>query len=125
MPNLHDPYLNTVKRSLDEAKVKQRKKNIENTPRESKKKFSKKIVLADYIHLPESLQKFFLLNIFIFIPYLIGLIAMFIILKQEVLKEYTDFNVDLFILKWTIGYELLAFILLLIIIKSALTFRNN
>ena len=128
MLGTHDPYLNTVKRSLSEKKNKIRKDKIEDlkdSQKESNNFFSQNIILSDYIYLPESLQRFFLLTIFILIPYILGILIMFTFIESEKFKELTTLTFDLYMLTWTIGYETIAFILLLLIIKSALTFRKK
>ena len=120
MPMLHDPYLDTARRSLDEEKIKLRKKKIEDSTTTSKSFFSKNIIISDYIHLPENFQSFFLISLFIFIPYLCGTLILLVILK-----EYANLDIDSFMIAWTIGYEVIAFILLLIIMKSALYFKKT
>jgi len=125
MTNTHDPYLNTVKRSLNEAKIKSRKTKVKRTDVVEKNFFSRSIILSDYIYLPESLEKFLLLNIFVFIPYIFGLLIMFIIMNEEKFQEFRIFNFDIYMLTWIIGYESIALILLILIIKSAFTFRRK
>ncbi|CAA6813727.1 MAG: Unknown protein [uncultured Sulfurovum sp.] len=124
MPEQHDPYLNTIQRGLNEDKIKTRKKKVENTEPKSKSFFTKNIILSDYIHLPESLQKFFLLTTFILIPYILGVFIMSVVMGYKTLKDFTTFNFDLYMLSWTIGYETMALILLIIIIKSAIVFKK-
>ena len=125
MINTHDPYLNTVKRSLNEERIKSRKKNIEKNEVTKKSFFSKNIIISDYIYLPESLQKTFLLSMFILIPYLFGTVIILILIGNGLFKEGITFSFDFFMLSWTIGYETIAFILLILIIKSAFTFNRN
>ena len=125
MINTHDPYLNTVKRSLNEAKIKIRKNKIKKTEVIKKSFFSKSIIISDYIYLPESLQKIFLLSIFILIPYFFGTVIILILIGNGLFKEGITFSFDFFMLSWTIGYETIAFILLMFIIKSAFSFNRN
>jgi len=123
MPNVHDPYLDTVRRSLNDEKIKSRKNKIEKINETQKSFLSKKIILSDYIYLPEELQNLFLLAIFITIPYIFGVFILLIVIGVEKFKEFIQFNFDIFMLIWTVGYESIAFLLLLAIIKSALTFQ--
>jgi hypothetical protein len=125
MTGTHDPYLNTVKRSISEKKNKIRKEKLKETKEEPKSFLSKSIVISDYIYLPESLQNFFLLTIFVLIPYMLGIFVMFIFIGSEEFHEVTTLTFDLYMLTWTIGYETIAFILLLLILKSAFTFKNK
>ena len=125
MPNVHDPYLDTVRRSLNDEKIKSRKNKIEKINETQKSFLSKKIILNDYIYLPEELENLFLLTIFISVPYIFGLLILFTIIEFEKFKEFIKFNFDMFMLTWTIGYESIALLLLIIIIKSALSFKKK
>jgi len=120
MPTIHDPYLDTVRRSLNDEKMKSRKNKID-----AKEKFlSKKITLNDYIHLPEELEKLFLLSSFILVPYIFGLFILFIIAFKE-FNQFIKFNFDMLMLTWTVGYETIAILLLLTIVKSAFSFKKK
>ncbi len=123
MPTIHDPYLNTVRRTLNEEKIKSRKKKIEEKTIAEESFFSKNIIISEYIYLPEGVEKFLLINLFLFLPYLLGVIIMLVILNIYTIEDYTTFNFDLFMLHWTIGYETLAVLLLLLIMKSAFIFK--
>lgn len=125
MTSTHDPYLNTVKRSLTEKKNKIRKEKIKEIEEEPQAFLSKNILISDYIYLPESLQKIFLLTLFIGLPYFFGIIVLFIILSYAAFKEYANLTFDLFMFSWTVGYESIAFILLILILKNAFTFRKR
>jgi len=122
----HDPYLNTVRRSLDEKKMKIRKEKLKNEEEEQKAKgfFSKRVSLNHYIDLPESIQNLMLFIFFIAIPYFFGLMFIFFVLAQASVQSYKSLELNSFPLTWTIGYECLAFLLLLLIMKSALTFKQ-
>ena len=122
MPNVHDPYLDTVRRSLNEEKIRLRKNRVKET---DKKSFlSQNIILSDYIYLPEELQNLFLLAIFILIPYGFGVLILFIIKFNE-FSQFMQLNFDMFMLTWTVGYESLALLLLLAIVKSAFSFKRK
>ena len=125
MSTSHDPYLNTVKRTLNEERIKKRQKELQDSPLENKGFFSKQIDLADYIYLPESLQNFFITSLFILIPYLFGSFIMFILRVQNIISEPANFTFDSFMLMWIIGYECLAFIVLVLIIKSSFTYTGK
>ena len=124
MPSTHDPYLDTVRRSLNEVKIKSRQDKIKKIDAE-KKFLSQKITLSDYIYLPEELEKLFLLTVFILIPYILGLFVLLNVVDFEKFKEFITFNFDMFMLTWTVGYETIALLLLLTIIKSAFTFKKK
>ena len=125
MPMIHDPYLDTVRRSLNEERMKLRKNKVLNSKKKPNSFLSKEIIVSDYIYLPESLQNFFLLTLFITIPYLIGIFLLLLIFSQETYSEYINFTFDSFIFTWTVGYEGLTILLILLIIKSAFTFKAS
>ena len=117
---IHDPYLDTVRRSLNDEKIKSRKNKID-----AEQKFlSQKVTLNDYIHLPEELEKLFILSSFILVPYIFGLFILFIITFKE-FNQFIKFNFDMLMLTWTVGYETIAILLLLTIVKSAFSFKKK
>ncbi len=126
MSGTHDPYLATAKRTLSDKEIKSRiKKQAKNKP-VSKSFLSQEIDIRDYIYLPESLQKIFILALFIIVPYIIGLITMTILNGyNDGFQEYSKMIFDIFMFTWTMGYEILALMLLLFIIKSAFTFKKE
>ena len=120
MPTIHDPYLDTVRRSLNDEKIKSRKNKID-----AEQKFlSQNITLNNYIHLPEELEKLFILSSFILVPYIFGLFILYIIAFKE-FNQFIKFNFDMLMLTWTVGYESIAILLLLIIMKSAFSFKKK
>lgn len=126
MSSIHDPYLNTAKRTLEEKKVKQRQQVIiENKITKSKQLPKKNDFLSQNIDLPENLNTILLVNFLIFIPYLIGLVIIYLFSTETTSKEYINLDAYSFMLLWTIGYELIAFTLLTYIIKSAFSFKKR
>jgi len=125
MPTSHDPYLDTARRSLNEVKIKSRKNKIKNIKSPQKNFLSKTIILSDYIYLPEELEKIFLLTIFILVPYIFGVFILFCVVDFEKFKEFITLNFDMFMLTWTVGYESIALLLLLTIIKSSFSFKKR
>jgi len=127
MQTAHDPYLITVKRSMDEQKIKIRKKKfqleIENKP--SKNFLYRDVNINYFQHLPKGVQKFLFIGFSILFPYIIGTIFIFFALAYASLETYYNLQMNSFMLSWIIGYECLAFILLLFIIKSAFCFRKS
>lgn len=124
MPEQHDPYLNTVKRTLDDKQNKERKRKFEKQNKTVKRQnfLEQNIDLNNY--LPESLRNILLTALFIMLPYIIGIIFLFLIIAQANVEIYNKIDANSFLLAWTIGYELIAFCLLLIIIKSAISFHK-
>jgi hypothetical protein len=121
MPNSNDPYRNTVKRTLEEREcIKRRKKFIENSSNRPSKAF-----LDQSVELPESINNILGLGIFALLPYMIGVMFIFLIIAQANIETYRNTDMNSFLLAWTIGYELIAAILLLFILKSAIEFKKK
>ena len=122
----HDPYLATVKRTLQEKQQKEQKKEFIEKQNQVKRKsfFQQSIDLNDHIYLPESLQKTFALGVFIFIPYTIGLLFLFFVVAHADFQTYEDMGIDSYLLPWTIGYECIATLLIMSIIKSAVHYSS-
>ena len=124
MPDVYDPYRNAVRQTLQDKAIEIRKKKfMEKNSREKAKKFlQKKVYLSDFINLPEGLANSIFLGLFIAIPYLLGIIFIFIILAKASFHTYETIE-NSFAFSWVIGYEVLASLLLLMILKSSLTFK--
>jgi len=124
MSNVYDPYRNAVRQTLQDKAIEIRKKKfMEKNNREKAKKFlQKKVYLSDFINLPEGLANSIFFGLFIAIPYLLGIIFIFIILAKASFHTYETIEKS-FAFSWVIGYEVLASLLLLMILKSSLTFR--
>lgn len=129
MPHVHDPYLNTVKRTLEEENIKKRKSQtqvIDTVPEEkSKNNFFQRLLLNKDLYVPMYVQITLLINFIIFIPYLIGSILMFLFIDQEKLKEHLPFDVDSFVLSWLMGYQVIIFFVLLLILKTMFSHQKN
>ncbi len=115
----HDPYLNTVKRSIDEERIKNRKKNLELEKENGEKNdfFSKNIDLNRILDLPDGVQQFILFGLFLFVPYLVGSVFMFI--TQQDMSSFQNESINKCLLLWTIGYELIASFFIFIFIQQA------
>ena len=127
MQTTHDPYLNTAKRSLQNKKLQKRKQKYTKkiNYNESQSFLGQKIVLHNYFNLPESLQNIIGLTLFMFVPYSIGLLFIFVIVAKISIETYEKINMHSFLLSWTIGYEIMASLVLLLIIKDALLFKRT
>jgi len=120
-PLTHDPYLNTVKRSLRDKRYKElHEKKIKNTNNFLKKRFE----ITDYINLPEGLASIIFFILFLVIPYIVGISFIFIIIAKASIETFSHINIDGYPVYWSIGYEVIASFLLFIIIKSAISYRG-
>jgi len=72
---------------------------------------------------PDGFEKVFLVAYFIVLPYIVGLFFLFFYIAQGKLELFTSLSERYtFLLTWTIGYEIIAGILMLLIFKMALSF---
>lgn len=125
MDTHHDPYLNTVKRSLDEQRMRERKKRVTLKKEKIKNEsyFSKKINLDQILDLPEGLQQIVLFIFFLLVPYSTGLLFVIVTRLDMVSLHSEKINECLFF--WTIGYEFLATILLVFLIQQSFTYKRS
>jgi hypothetical protein len=118
---IHDPYLNTVKRSLEDKKYKElqvkKRSQVDNF-------LKKKFEITDYIQLPEGVANMLFFIAFLVIPYIVGISFIFIVIARASLDTFWGMNINAYSIYWAIGYEVIASFLLFIIIKSAITFRK-
>ena len=92
------------------------------------KKFSQQEVTFDDTPLffPAGLEKVFLFIYFITLPYLTGLAFLFFYVGNGDTSLFSSLNDDSsYMLTWIIGYEILAVITLLWILKKAIVFTMN
>jgi len=75
---------------------------------------------------PEGYEKLFIAIYFISLPYIAGLLFQFFYIADGKKELFLSLNEQSsFILTWAIGYEIIATIILLFIIKMAISFTNN
>ena len=123
----HDPYRNTAKRSLQEKASKERKKvyKIGERGDHSPDFWEQSINLSNYYYLPEGLQNIILFTLFMIIPYTTGVLFIFIVVAKTDIETYHQIEMHSFLLSWTIGYEVIASFILLLIIRGAILFKNS
>jgi len=124
MKNNHDPYLTTVQRSLNERRIKTRKEQVRIKKDMEQKKgfFSQTFELRNFIDLPDGLQEIVLFGFFLVIPYVVGVLSL--ILSQLDMDAFQNGGIQSFLFSWTIGYELCASFILLILIQQSFNYRD-
>jgi len=96
--------------------------------RNKSSKFSQQDVdLAETpLFFPEGYEKIFIAIYFISLPYIAGLLFQFFYIADAKVELFLSLNEQSsFILTWAIGYEILATLILLYIIKMAISFANE
>ena len=92
------------------------------------KKFSKQNVdLAETpLFFPEGYEKIFLAIYFVTLPYIAGLLFLFFYVAEGAPELFLSLNEESsFMLTWVIGYEIIAALTMLWILKMALGFANE
>ena len=79
-----------------------------------------------FLFFPAGLEKVFLAIYFISLPYITGLLFLFFYVADGKIELFSSLNQDSsFILTWAIGYEILAVLALLYLVKSAISFSRD
>ncbi len=108
--NTHITYMPKEKRIENNHKFSQKKITFDDTP----------------LFFPAGLEKIFLIIYFIALPYISGIMFLFFYVGERSTELFLSLNDDSsFILTWAIGYEILSCIILLFIIKSAISFSMH
>jgi hypothetical protein len=106
----YSPRSKRLKSSGDGGKFSQQEVDIKATP----------------LYFAEGFEKVFLAIYFISLPYIAGLLFLFFYVSEGEYEIFLSLNQDSsFILTWAIGYEILAILTLLYIIKSAIAFTRE
>lgn len=104
--------------------------NVTYAPKEKRlknesDKFTQQVITYEDTPLifPPGLEKLFMLVYFITLPYIAGLMFLFFYVGEGKVELFLSLNEESsFLLTWAIGYEILAAITLLLIIKEAISF---
>ena len=124
---IHDPYLNTVKREMEDEQCRIRNQNRDKQKEEKQNRsfLSQKLYLTDFINLPDGTLNLLLFIAFVIIPYVTGLAFIFFLIANANFDTFKNININDYLIYWTIGYELLAFTIILFLIKSAINFKKT
>jgi len=122
---IHDPYLNTAKRSLKDKYYKEKISIAKEQEIKPKSFLRQNLYLSDYINLSEEMASFVGFILFALIPYLVGILFVFIVIARGSLYILQNIQIGNYFIYWSIGYELLALLLLSLIVKSAIKFRSR
>lgn len=78
------------------------------------------------LFIPEGMEKPFILVYFILLPYIFGLLFLYIYIAESNLELFSSvYQHSSFLLTWSIGYEILASLVMLYIIKMAFGFSKD
>jgi hypothetical protein len=116
----NDPYLNTARLTIRDKRY----KNLYTKRMEKRSFLKQKIDINNYIFLSKEISTIIFILSFIFIPYILGIMSVFMFIAHFKIYVFEKLNYS-FSLFWAIGYEILASILLFLIIKSAFGFGKE
>ena len=120
---VNDPYLNTAKITLADKRIKYLHEKGKNRKRDSF--LSQKVSITDYINISEDMVSIVIFIAFLILPYGVGVLFVFVIFAKNSIDIFQRIDIDEYYILWSIGYEIIALFLLLLIFKSAINFRLN
>lgn len=75
---------------------------------------------------PKGFENIFLTLYFIFLPYIVGILFLFLYASEAKLEMFLTVNeLSSVIVTWSIGYEIIAVIIVLTVIKMAFSFSSS
>ncbi len=120
---VNDPYLNSVKINLEDKRIKDLHEKEKHKHYKQDSFLSQKIYIKDYINLSEDMANLVFFISFLLLPYGVGVLFVFVIFAKSNLDIFKRIDIDEYYILWSIGYEIIAFFLLLFILKSAIDFK--
>jgi len=116
----NDPYLNTARLTIKNEQY----KNLYIKKRRDRSFLKQEVDIGNYLFGSKETSLIVFIILFLSIPYTLGVFFVFIFISKFKFYVFIKLNYN-FSLFWAIGYEVLASILLLFILKSAITFNSN
>ena len=113
---------------MDRRMTESTKTRPENAHVHIPKKFTQQNVdLAETpLFFPEGFEKIFILIYFIILPYIAGLFFLFFYVAEGHIELFVSLNDESsFMLTWAIGYEIIATLIMLWIVKMSIGFANE
>jgi hypothetical protein len=105
---------------------------VAHTPKinhsKSPKRFTQKEVdlRETPLFFPEGYEKIFLAIYFVTLPYIAGLLFLFFYVAKGSFELFMSLNEkQVFILTWAIGYEIIAALVMLWMVKMSISFAND
>ena len=86
---------------------------------------SQDVDIKDYIISPEGWEGIMFTFYFFSIPYIAGIIFLFLFIARADMESFLVFDLTSFFVVWAIGYEIVASILLIIIFISYLKYMST
>ena len=106
--------------------------NVGHAPKVNHKKSSKKFTQKEVdltetpLFFPEGYEKIFLTIYFVTLPYIAGLLFLLFYVAKGSFELFLSLNEkQVFILTWAIGYEIIAALVMLWMVKMSISFSNH
>lgn len=75
---------------------------------------------------PKGYENIFLTLYFIFLPYIVGILFLFLYASEGKIEMFITVNkLSSLIVTWSIGYEIIAILIILYVIKMAVSFNTS
>ncbi len=86
---------------------------------------SQEVEVKDYIISPEGWEGIMLSFYFLSIPYIVGILFLFLVIARGDMDNFLVFDITAFFIVWAIGYEIVASLLLIGIFISYIKYMSN
>lgn len=109
--------------SVEDTKSYRARINQERKKRESFG--SQEIDINKYVLSPEGWESFALVLYIILIPYIVGVLFLFVFIAQVAFDKFLLLDVSSMFIVWAIGYEVIAILLLFLIFLAFLSYLSK
>ena len=101
-------------------------KQTREKPKEMPKSYGQtEVDLTAIFPVPDGYEKLFLTLYFITIPYVIGLLFLFIFVAKGSVMSFLQLDIAMFVAVWGIGYEIVAAIALIVIFYNMFKYNRS
>jgi len=100
---------------------KQKREKARNVP---KSYGQKEVDFSAILPMPEGYEKLFLTLYFLTIPYVVGLIFLFIFVARGDVTNFIQLDIAMFVAVWAIGYEIVGGFSLIVIFYKMFTYNR-
>ncbi len=118
--NAQDLHLVHVRRDMKDYK-----NRLQGSRKQNKTFGSQDVDVKDFIISPEGWEGIMFTFYFLSIPYITGIIFLFLFIARADLENFLIFDLTAFFVVWAIGYEIVASLILIIIFISYIKYMSK
>jgi hypothetical protein len=118
--NAQDLHLVHVRRDMKDYK-----NRLQSSRKQNKTFGSQDVDVKDFIISPEGWEGIMFTFYFLSIPYITGIIFLFLFIARADLENFLIFDLTAFFVVWAIGYEIVASLILIIIFISYIKYMSK